>query len=498
MQTSSTGSTDGSRSPEALALEKYQELRPVYDAYAGKIKEILLDGIPVDCPVHSIEFRAKAPESFKKKACKRGKDGVTAKYASPLTEITDLAGIRVIVFFPKSLAQVHRAIESDFEITEMKDLGEERIAQGKFGYKSIHYLVKLRPDRTKLPEYRKFKGLTAEVQVRTILQHAWAEMEHDIQYKSTEQIPSSIQRRFIALAGMLEIADREFQAIQDEDSSIRASVKVSLEDDITRSALSKGVPHSESATGPTSPLLSTAEERGPSATKVRTLLTVGKYSEAVVLYSRMIDLQPSSHTLYLGRAKARFLAGDRTGALEDLSRAKSLKPGDSQSDSIRSQIEEGRAISSTTVPQEAWQYTNRGNEALAAGNGEEAFDHYSRAQELGLNKYFALLNKAMACTLVNDLEGAKYFLSQINLIEGSPTQINVFALRMAIGLLEDSQIEELSRDLSQRLSQVAVFDVQQSPLRHLEKGIMEKSGACYSRVRPVFDQLRLSGIKAGS
>ena len=53
------------------------------------------------------------------------------------------------------------------------------------------------------------------------MQHAWAEIEHDIQYKSTSVIPLEIRRRFIALAGILEVADREFQAVQDEDNRLR-------------------------------------------------------------------------------------------------------------------------------------------------------------------------------------------------------------------------------------------------------------------------------------
>lgn len=318
-------------------------------------------------------------------------------------------------------------------------------------------------------------------------------MEHDIQYKSTDQIPASIQRRFISLAGMLEIADREFQAIQDEDSSIRASVKVSLEDDITRSALSQAAPNADSPSTEHNLTLAASEDQVPNATSVRTLLTFGKYSDAVVLYSKMIALQPISYTLYIGRAKARFLAGDRTGAIEDLTYAKSLNPGDPSSDTLRAQIEEGRALTSTAPSQESWQLANRANDALASGNGEEAFELYSRAQELGLNRFFALLNKAMACTLVNDLEGARYFLDQINIIEGTPTQLNVIALHMAIGLLEGSQDEDIVHELSSRLVAVGVFDIQQSPLRHLERGMAAHSEPSYAKIKPVFDLLRSGG-----
>jgi ppGpp synthetase/RelA/SpoT-type nucleotidyltranferase len=61
--------------------------------------------------------------------------------------------------------------------------------------------------------------------VRTILQHAWAEIEHDIQYKSARALPPALRRRLAALAGLLEIADREFQAIRDEHDSDRGTPK---------------------------------------------------------------------------------------------------------------------------------------------------------------------------------------------------------------------------------------------------------------------------------
>jgi len=51
-------------------------------------------------------------------------------------------------------------------------------------YRGEHYTVRLKDDRTKLPEYTKFKGLRCEVQVQTILNHAWSETSHDIIYKN--------------------------------------------------------------------------------------------------------------------------------------------------------------------------------------------------------------------------------------------------------------------------------------------------------------------------
>src|SRR5205085_6657438 len=59
-------------------------------------------------------------------------------------------------------------------------------------------------------------GLKVEIQTRSILQHAWAEIEHDIGYKRASGLPSAFQRRFSRLAGLLEMADQEFVSINSE------------------------------------------------------------------------------------------------------------------------------------------------------------------------------------------------------------------------------------------------------------------------------------------
>lgn len=96
-------------------------------------------------------------------------------------------------------------------------------------YQSIHYLVKLTPQRARLPEYAPFADSITEIQVRTILQHAWAEIEHDIQYKSASVIPVEIRSRFMSLSGMFEVADREFQAVQDADRRLTEEARSRVE-----------------------------------------------------------------------------------------------------------------------------------------------------------------------------------------------------------------------------------------------------------------------------
>ncbi len=92
-------------------------------------------------------------------------------------------------------------------VLDDRDMGQETASEGRFGYASRHLLVSTDPER------RAYEPRAPrQVQVRTVLQHAWAEFEHDIRYKGTipeEHVPD-LDRRFTLAAGLLELADREF------------------------------------------------------------------------------------------------------------------------------------------------------------------------------------------------------------------------------------------------------------------------------------------------
>ncbi len=194
-----------------------------------KILSVALDSQNIK--VASIEGRAKSVESFGEKALRQSTiDPNQPKYKDPLNEITDQAGIRIITFFPKTIDDIDRVINAEFLVHEKSDKADTLKQNGRLGYQSVHYLISLGANRAVLAEYSQFKDLVAEIQVRTILQHAWAEIEHDIRYKSLETAPLSIQRRFISLAGLLELADREFQAIHDEDKSLRQAARMSVKE----------------------------------------------------------------------------------------------------------------------------------------------------------------------------------------------------------------------------------------------------------------------------
>ena len=141
-------------------------------------------------PIHSVQARAKDPASLGRKAATPSEnDPSQPKYSQPLKQITDLSAVRIITFFPRTVDEIDAMLREEFEILERSDKSKDLLEDEKFGYQSIHYLVKLSPARSALSEYERFSGAITEVQVRTILQHAWAEIEHDIQYKSSTTIP---------------------------------------------------------------------------------------------------------------------------------------------------------------------------------------------------------------------------------------------------------------------------------------------------------------------
>lgn len=206
------------------AIEEYRKIRPLYEAYCNILKMILTKCIEQKkIKYHSIEARPKDVDKFGEKAIQVSEliDN-EPKYKHPLSEITDMAGARIITFFPVTITEIDKVINEEFIVIEKSDKNDLLEKEERFGYQSIHYLVKLKDERIKLPEYQNCNNLIAEIQVRTILQHAWAEIEHDIEYKTSITIPKTIKRRFLALAGMLEIADREFQSIQNENEELKS------------------------------------------------------------------------------------------------------------------------------------------------------------------------------------------------------------------------------------------------------------------------------------
>ena len=163
----------------------------------------------------SVTGRTKSVASFAAKAV-RQVDG-RPLYTDPLVEITDQIGVRVITYVHDDVAAVADLLSDQLTLLDDRDMGQETAADGRWGYASRHLLVTAEPGSGPAEEDADLSGRRASVQVRTVLQHAWAEFEHDIRYKGTvpDDHAPDLNRRFALAAGLLELADREFSAIRD-------------------------------------------------------------------------------------------------------------------------------------------------------------------------------------------------------------------------------------------------------------------------------------------
>ncbi|MCD6251281.1 MAG: (p)ppGpp synthetase [Psychrobacter sp.] len=172
--------------------------------------------------VHQIQTRVKDRDSLEKKILAK------QKYKS-LDDITDIVGVRIITYFDDEVDQIATLIEEEFVIDQDNSVDKRKIDSDKFGYRSLHYVANLKKDRTNLPEYSSYKEQKFEFQIRTILQHSWAEIEHDLGYKGEFEIPSTAKRTFYRVAALLEQADIEFvklkSTIADYENSLSQSIK---------------------------------------------------------------------------------------------------------------------------------------------------------------------------------------------------------------------------------------------------------------------------------
>lgn len=164
----------------------------------------------------SIEQRVKHESSFVEK-------GIRREIADP-TEIQDFAGARIVVVFISDLERVGGIIRKNFDVVSVDDKIEGYDA-ARFGYFSIHYIVKLKKTY-KGPRYSPLAGLCLEIQVRTLLMHAWANVSHYLSYKSDTDVPLPLQRDFYAISGLLYAADKHFELFFEQSiKSQRAATK---------------------------------------------------------------------------------------------------------------------------------------------------------------------------------------------------------------------------------------------------------------------------------
>lgn len=188
-------------STEAL-LEEYDAhvplLRAQGEALAASVRALL--AAEPALKIHSVSWRLKSRESLARKLARPDRN------YRQLWMLTDLIGIRVITYFAEGVDRIGELIERHLAVDFERSADKRGRETPDFGYRSLHYVCRFGGEAA-LPA-----GAGFEIQARTVLEHAWAEIEHDLGYKSPAVVPLPVRRRLHRIASLLELADEEFVA----------------------------------------------------------------------------------------------------------------------------------------------------------------------------------------------------------------------------------------------------------------------------------------------
>ena len=188
-------------------INSYVQELPVYEKCAEVIQVILERAAREYAPLAIVQTRPKSLSSFSEKISRRAR-----AYKDPVHQVTDLCGARVIALTLSEVDRLGEFIRQNFDIDQPNSVdAQTRLGAGEFGYRSVHYVVQLRRGEilgVTIPE--ELAGRKAEIQVRTFLQHAWAELTHDRVYKNEVNIPEDWRRQAARLMALIENADTAF------------------------------------------------------------------------------------------------------------------------------------------------------------------------------------------------------------------------------------------------------------------------------------------------
>lgn len=201
-------------------LKEFDALYNSHKSFTLKIADLIKSLLSQNnITYHLIENRTKTQISYAEKIVRKNQN------SNINDEITDISGIRIIAYYQKDVDIIAEIIKTEFEVDEKNSIDKSRILkENEFGYQSVHYVVKINPERAKLTEWISYKDLKAEIQIRTVLQHSWASISHELQYKKTYDIPNTLKRKLFRLAGLFELADEQFGELKTQHFELEQKV----------------------------------------------------------------------------------------------------------------------------------------------------------------------------------------------------------------------------------------------------------------------------------
>lgn len=197
-------------------MDRVQGLVELRQTYRGAIREIVTKLETLDeefevryahNPIHQIKSRLKTPQSIMEKLRRKN---LPMDIKAAQEHLTDIAGVRVICNYLADIYDIADMLEKQSDVIPVGR--RDHIANPKEnGYRSLHLIVRI-------PVYLtdRVETVPVEVQIRTIAMDFWATLEHELRYKSTNNVPASVVDRLKQCAEASAALDLEMQSIRND------------------------------------------------------------------------------------------------------------------------------------------------------------------------------------------------------------------------------------------------------------------------------------------
>ncbi|MBO4320977.1 MAG: tetratricopeptide repeat protein [Treponema sp.] len=321
--------------PNKINIQQtYEEYRPVFQEILSKIEASLKKNIHISS-APTYKNRIKSFNSYYKKILRqKPKESAESK---TLVTLTDMMGIRVICAFLEDIDIVEKQLEEAYDVKEIERKGSEQSFR-EFGYESRHVLIAIPEDC--MPEDKSVflpPDLVCEIQIRTILQDAWAEVEHELIYKSEfNPFDKPLRRKLASINASLSLADTIFQEIRDYQNRLvselgcRRNTFYDKADELTDKELGTSRENAMS-----SPVMSaSANKAGSIDDLVLQALhehNVGNFMQAVLIYTQILESKPEppdvvKAVILKHRGMAYFAQNQYDSALSDFQESEKHDP----------------------------------------------------------------------------------------------------------------------------------------------------------------------------
>lgn len=184
-------------------MNDYSNQMPKLEKVKKELQKTISNTLKSETCVIEKLFRVKGLNSFRKKVKNK-------KYHSPIHEIEDQIGCRIVVRYRKDVEKVKKKISELFRFRER--ILKESEQPSTFEYEAYHVVCKIPDD---IRERNKIETKFFEIQIMTMFQHAWAETTHDILYKEKIAMDKETKKKLAWLSANAWGADKILMEILD-------------------------------------------------------------------------------------------------------------------------------------------------------------------------------------------------------------------------------------------------------------------------------------------